>query len=536
MDSAERNQDRRHWFYGDRTVGLAERNSDEFPLGLLARSAPKGVKRLEFQDSITDSSTGERVARTLVISANVDTDLPTYLDIDVQKAMVALSHRANRYEFPERVEFTIYGLLKVMRKANATEHIRRVAKSLDNWNGVRFKYSHWWTGDSWDHPRAFVLLQDYDLSRRSLGARAPDTPQVFTWSRHFVESVRQSKYKPFDSDFYFSLKKPTTRRLFTFLDKRLATKSDFRKADLADFAQNKIGLAASRRVSQYPDKLREGYDELVSRGFLANVSDKKRFGSDGDYHFYCKRGRGEKNRSQVSVPLTLVVDSKEATELESELVSRGVKKGSRKKQSAWLVDKADEQVIRDNCERYDVLKAEGCEVTVGLLVESIANGEQIRIPKGKQTASQKRKHDELVRERDECKKAHELARKQWNQLTYRLVFKSFDALNVTHREGVLAAAVTNAKPFDQTRYEDEPEGSEARRKARSKILSDCFQHVQRQVRRSVELPTDLQAWYDAATALLEELKEQEEWRVLQASHEALDAAKAALDRSHSGSA
>ena len=266
----------KHWFYGDSTVDIAERNLDEFPLGLLARSIPKGKKRIEFSDTIEDKSSGQRIERTLAISANADTELPNYWDQDVQVALQILSHRQDRYLFPERVEFTIYELLKLMKLPYNTKNVRRVAKSLDNWNGVRFKYSHWWNGDSWDHPRAFVLLQDYDLSRRGLGNRAPDTPQIFTWSRHFVESVRASRTKPFDSDFYFSLETPTARRKFRFLDKRLENSGWYKKR-LVPFATEKLGMSRNKKPSQYPQKLRPAYDELVEKDFLQTSPRKSDF-------------------------------------------------------------------------------------------------------------------------------------------------------------------------------------------------------------------------------------------------------------------
>ena len=392
MESDKAKARPRHWFYGDSTVGVAATNLDEFPIGLLSRVVPKGLKRLEFQDEVEDESTGERVPRTLVISANVETDLPNYWDVDVQVALVELSYRQDRLMFPERVEFTIYELLHEMKLPNTTKNIRRVVKSLDNWNGVRFKYSHWWTGDAWDHPKAFVLLQDYDLSRKGLRNRAPNTPQVFTWSRRFVETMRAKRTKPFDSDFYFSLKTPTTRRMFQFLDKRLHG-SVFYKQELVHFATDKIGLSRNRKPSQYPEKLSPAYEELVDAGYLANIAQSKRFQNPkyGERLFFCKRGKGRKSASQVAVPSLLIESTQDdaLSGLESELVSRGVERGRRATQAGGIVSSCDEKIIKANIERFDTLKASGGKVGVGLLISQTRNGELIRLPKGVKTRSQK---------------------------------------------------------------------------------------------------------------------------------------------------
>ena len=528
MDSAERKQQRKHWFYGDKAVDLAERNSDEFPLGLLARSASTGEKRLEFEGHVTDSSTGERFKRNLVISANVDTDLPSYWDIDVQKALLALSHRQNRYEFPERVEFTIYQVLKLMRKANATANIRRIAKSLDNWNGVRFKYSHWWTGDSWDHPKAFVLLQDYDLSRRGKGARTPDTPQVFTWSRHYVESIRAAGYKPFDADFYFSLEKPTTRRLFTLLDKKLAARSHYKHVDLADFARNNVGLG-QRRPSQYPERLRDAYDELVSRGFLARMTDGKRFGGDGDYFFYCKRGKGEKSRSQVSVPVEVVADKECATGLEAELERRGVLRGKGKTMSSGLVASASDELIRNNCERYDVLVEEGCDVTPALLAFMIRDGNLIQIPKGKQTATEKKRKVELSRKLTERRADLEKAGKAWSALAGKAPREAFENLSDEQREEILSEAIASAKPFYRTRLSESEEGTEEHKKILGEILVERWKFVYRKCSSGADATPTSMAWYETFGVRVGELKKLAEWAAYHDAKSAFEEADKAYE-------
>ena len=196
-------------------------------------------------------------------------------------ALQVLTNRKNSWRNPV-VEFTIYEILKLMKLPSSSENLKRVSKSLDNWQGVRVKYSHWRVGNEWTNPEAFGFIQDYRLTRR--GRALPEKPQVFTWSRIFFESVQDGKTKEFDSDFYFSLKLPMTRRLFRFLDKRLRMKSTY-EYPLLRFCTEKIGMSRNyKKPSKYREKILPACKELENCGFLLESSSEKRF-KDGKIHF-----------------------------------------------------------------------------------------------------------------------------------------------------------------------------------------------------------------------------------------------------------
>ncbi len=273
-------------------LDVDEQNSIEFPLALLSRSVPVAQKEIVFRDRIRDNATGLWLDRSCTVSANANSSLPNWWDQDVFLALEVLTNRKNGWQNPV-VEFTIYEILKLMNLLPTTKNIRRVAKALDNWQGVRVKYSHWRVGDTWTHPKAFGFIQDYDLTRR--GRRLPDQPQVFTWSRIFFESFQQSNGKEFDSDFYFSLRLPTTRRMFRFLDKRLRNRATY-DYSLIPFCTEKIGMSRGyKKPSKYKEKILPACKELVERGFLANFSDERRF-SNGRIWF----ARGRRQASQES--------------------------------------------------------------------------------------------------------------------------------------------------------------------------------------------------------------------------------------------
>lgn len=284
------------WFGNpDVLVDVEELNIVEFPLALLSRHVPDGRKVITFEDFISDKSTGERIHRTLEISANATSRLPNWWDQDFLLALKVLTNRKNGWTNPV-VEFSCYEILKLMRLPNEQKNRKLVAKSFDNWQGVRFKYSHWRKGSNWIAPRAFCLIQDYDLTRAN--RRDPDSPQSFAWSRVLFDSMQSSHVKRFDIDFYFSLKSPTARRACRFLEKRFYNRGVF-KAPLETFCLNKLGMSKYRWAADYRSKLNPAYDELVAKGFLAEVDKSERYVEVyGQPGVVFRKARGAKGRPQ----------------------------------------------------------------------------------------------------------------------------------------------------------------------------------------------------------------------------------------------
>ncbi|TWU64536.1 Replication initiator protein A [Crateriforma conspicua] len=326
------NEKDKHWFYGlGEGMDQEGLNLVEFPFALLARSV-NGQKSITFKDTIRDSSTKEEIERSLTISANVESDLPNYFDQDALVGLSTLAWRKNGFK-KITVEFTIYELLKLMKLRDAGANYARIAKSLDNWQGVRFKWSHWRVGDSWTNPSATVLIQDYDLTRR--GNREPETPQVFTWSRLYFEAMQDGNRKPFDADFYFELGKPTTRRMFRFLEKRFWNRMSY-NYPIKDFCTQKLGLA-EKYPSQYPRVINEAYEDLADRGFLKKLPESARYTKKRDGTLYVNFERGSGRRQAVSVLSSLPREEEKKTP-SSPISERLVDLGVSKKVAARLAE------------------------------------------------------------------------------------------------------------------------------------------------------------------------------------------------------
>jgi len=77
----------------------------EFPLAILADSAPANLKTVEFEDEIEDWATGKVLRRKVSITGSDKFGLPTAKDEDVLLALIQLTKLANDFTNPE-VRFT----------------------------------------------------------------------------------------------------------------------------------------------------------------------------------------------------------------------------------------------------------------------------------------------------------------------------------------------------------------------------------------------------------------------------------------------
>jgi hypothetical protein len=182
--------------------------------------------------------------------------------------------------------------------------------------------------------------------------------------------------KRFDWSFYLSLKYPTSKRLYRFLDKRFYW-SDTLTFDLTTLCHEKIGLSRNYAPRHYKHKLRPAIVELEERGYLETSRHSSRFvQTDDRYQLVVTRRRcpavGSAGRRRCQQPVT-------QSSLQQMLEARGVSPGRGRTQSATLAATCEERLIRDNCKAFDALVSARHEVTPGLLVNALLNGRQLSI-------------------------------------------------------------------------------------------------------------------------------------------------------------
>jgi hypothetical protein len=418
-----------------------ELNLAEFPIAALTDRIPDGQTTLVFEDKLErrDSSP---IVRRLTIMGTHKHGLPTSLDDEVLVGLIQLTKRRSNFT-DAKVQFSRYELIELLGWPQSGQSYRRIEEALHRWVGVVLMYENaWWdnAAKSWVDENFHVLdnVTLYDRERRRPAGRsgrsgkaerggsaradkAPLPLSSFRWNEVIFQSFQSGNLKQLDLEFYLSLRLPTTKRMFRFLDKRFyrRIRLDF---DLRTLACEHIGMSRSYAPTELKRRLKPALEELEQHGFLEPLSPEERYS-------YVKRGcwriifiRGQSAPSEPSPP-------EQTSELIEALKARGVTA----KTAAELVSAHPAGRIQTTIEVFDWLQRNGDKRVgknpAGYLVASIradyqapgdfvpADVEAKAQAAGRAADEAKRQEKQRTREDDERTRAREAElRAAWERL------------------------------------------------------------------------------------------------------------------------
>jgi hypothetical protein len=153
------------------------------------------------------------------------------------------------------------------------------------------------------------------------GRRAEAAPlplSSFRWNEVIFRSFQSGNLKQLDWLIFQSLRLPTTKRLYRFLDKRFYRRNriDF---DLRTFACEHIGMSKSYKPTELKRRLKPAIDELEEKGFLEPLSDEERYAFQAKGQWRILFIRGPYGREDAHPE-----PAAEAAALVEALTSRGV--------------------------------------------------------------------------------------------------------------------------------------------------------------------------------------------------------------------
>lgn len=258
-----------------RLVGR-EGNLEELPLGVL-NAGRGGPRRIEHQwtESYVDSGGREReISRRWVVEGSEKYGLPGEKEQDIYVALLELIWRRGGIPADSRLSFSVYELLEIMGDDHGGDHYARVRNGLrtiarTTIESYRAFFSPRLKTHITDEFQLFTLswaeIEDLD------GNRLKDRHSLLLHP-YFVESYNDAYHGRLDAAFYWSLKRPTSRRLYRLLDRRAVEKRDggprFVEMDLGEL-QALMPLAG--RPSKVMGTLAHAEAELVRNGFLVRA-------------------------------------------------------------------------------------------------------------------------------------------------------------------------------------------------------------------------------------------------------------------------
>jgi hypothetical protein len=346
-----------------------ELNLAEFPIASLADRVPDGQLSLVFEDRL-EPRDGPAIVRRLTITGTHKHGLPTAMDDEVMVGLIQLTKRRNNFTDP-KVSFSRYELIELLGWPQSGQSYRRIEEALHRWVGVVLMYENaWWdnAAKSWVDENFHVLdnVTVYDRERRGpakgkprrgaasasssskkgAAAAEPLPLSSFRWNEVIFRSFQSGNLKQLDLEFYLSLRLPTTKRLFRFLDKRFyrCDRLDF---DLKTFACEHIGMSRVYKPTELKRRLKPALDELESLGFLEPLPAEERYSwqARGQWRILFIRGAQGRDADSAEAP------TPERSELIGQLTERGVAA----KVAAELVDSHALIRVRAKIEVFDWL-------------------------------------------------------------------------------------------------------------------------------------------------------------------------------------
>jgi hypothetical protein len=347
-----------------------ELNLAEFPIAALADRVPDDQLTLVFEDRLEQRDSAP-IVRRLTITGSPKSGLPTALDDEVMVGLIQLTKRRNNFT-DAKVSFSRYELIELLGWPQSGASYQRIEEALNRWVGVVLMYENaWWdnAAKSWVDETFHILdnvtLYDRERQRMLKAAKKrgrngePEAPlplSSFRWNEVIFRSFQAGNLKQLDLDFFVSLKLPTTKRMYRFLDKRFYRRERL-EFDLKTFACNHIGMSKTYPPTEMKRRLRPALVELEERGFLEPLGNEERYSHQGKGQWRIVFLRGPYGRSDhdaepdpaASELIRLLTDRGVAERVAAKLVSKAKPGRIRVKVEVfdWLVENKDRRVAKN---------------------------------------------------------------------------------------------------------------------------------------------------------------------------------------------
>jgi hypothetical protein len=264
-------------------ISKDEMNLAEYPITLLSRRSPKGIKTIEYTDWVTIS--GQKKPLKWIVTGSDKFGLPVGGDQDIY---VGIMEVWREYGFKDRVIpiGSIYKMLRRMGLPDDKRNYDRFRSAIDRLTTMSIiSENAFWDkeGQCYLSRRGFHIFDEYQFIEK-YRKNEKTIPIPFGYiraSEFFYQSVKNGYLKDIDLKFYLSLPTPLTKRLYRYLDKKRYHREAF-TMELFKFAK-KMGLMAGSLEKYYPSQLKQvlnpAFNELQEKGFLKNYTYQKT--SDG---------------------------------------------------------------------------------------------------------------------------------------------------------------------------------------------------------------------------------------------------------------
>lgn len=237
--------------------------------------------RIEWKAIVKEK--GESTRKEFYLSVDSSVGLPTTYVEDVLVALLKLSYADNSLR--STVRTTRYKLLNHMQWPGKSKYYYdRLETTLDQMTSMTVRTNSLWNPDTQTYWKfTFNLL---DSSGMDLDSENPNAEIVITWAPTALRLLEMGYAKPLDTEFYYSLEDPTSRRLYRWLDKQFRFRPTV-EVDVLYLAHRVLGYGITWAYpSKVIQKLQPKLDRLGEEGFCTNEVQEASTDSGSKYVFH----------------------------------------------------------------------------------------------------------------------------------------------------------------------------------------------------------------------------------------------------------
>lgn len=258
--------------------GRDELNLIDFPISLLQHQQPTtadGSRPDELVCTIKsyDRHLDRAIPRKLTRRTSSKHGFPTSLEDEVLIGLLTLTRLQNDFQ-SARVHFKNSELWNLMGWPVNGNSSKRLSIALDRLEGLTLKYENAWTTGDNRFKKEFTtgLIDSYELVSSAMAGASGETSWV-QWSAEVFTDIQNGNVKELDTDRFFSLDRPISKRLYRYLDRHLADDPHF-EADLLTLAAQ-LGISGTTHIGKIKERLQPAIEELEAFGDFIEGNDNR---------------------------------------------------------------------------------------------------------------------------------------------------------------------------------------------------------------------------------------------------------------------
>ncbi len=260
-----------------------EKNLEELPFYLLNKRGGSKATEVEFANKIvTEDAALDQLWR---IHASGKIGMPGPVDQDVNVAANIRLHRAGGFVGEYDLDLSIYEIVKLLNWQDGKRNYDFIRESLvrigrtaiENRNGFYSKRRQTNLTDNIN-----LWTTHFGRFEDLRGGRAVERHHL-SFSKHYARSFTDGYVSYLDVDFYFSLSRPTTKRLLRLINAR-ASGNSLWEVEMTELRGRMPLWSGYTTPSQMEQKLGPGHDELYRAGYLSDFTFERR--EDGIFAVY----------------------------------------------------------------------------------------------------------------------------------------------------------------------------------------------------------------------------------------------------------